>query len=222
MTLEIIFLGYLNNEHSRRGQNYVDNENPISKFNCCKFLQYSIPTIDNNSDECNNLVWTCIYHIRRERILSSCDCINEEGEYFFLFGNAIHHRYNYRTKLNVETGYIRNDLKLCENQYDVKFKQIVSKNLIEYINNNWNDCVEEIFTNYSDDSTDSEEKIDQIPKKYFQLSDAIKIVSVLRYSLCEQSFYCSCGKHKESFWLIFGLCSLEANCGKKDLIPFEP
>ena len=60
-------LGYLNNEHSRRGQDYVDNENPISKFNCYKFLQYLIQTIDNNSVECNNLVWRWIYHIRRER-----------------------------------------------------------------------------------------------------------------------------------------------------------
>ena len=104
-----------------------------------------------------------------------------------LFGNAIHHRYNYWTKLNVESGYIRNDLKLCENQYDVKFKQIVTKNLIEYINNNSNNYVEEVFTGYSDDSTDSEEKFDQMPKNYFQLSDAIKIASVLRYSLCERS-----------------------------------
>ena len=60
-----------------------------------------------------------------------------------------------------------------------------------------------------------------MPKNYFQLSDAIKIASVLRYYFCEQSLYCPCGKHMESFWSTFGLFSLEVNCEKKRYNPLQ-
>ena len=98
----------------------------------------------------------------------------------------------------------------------LSLNKMLQKQLIEYINNNSTDYNEHNPTRYSDDSTDSEDKFDQMPKYYFQLSDAIKIASVLRYSLCERSLYCPCGKHMESFWLTFGLFSLEENCGKKN------
>lgn len=101
-------------------------------------------------------------------MLSSCDCINEEGEYFFLFGNSIHHRYNYWITCYLKTGYYPFDLfSPCVTQYDVELKQIFTKQLIEYINNNSNDYVEYNFNDYSDVRTDSEEKFDQMPKNNF-------------------------------------------------------
>ena len=91
----------------------------------------------------------------------------------------------------------------------------MTKNLIEYINKNSIDYDEYKRNRGSDDSTDSEDKFDHLPKCYFRLSDSIKIVSFLRYSLCEQSLYSPFGKYMDSFWLTFGLVALEENCGTK-------
>ena len=99
--------------------------------------------------------------------------------------------------------------------YDLDLKQNVRKSLIEYINKNSTDYDEYNRNCDSDDSTDSEDKFDQMTKFYFRLSDAIKIASFLRYSLCEQSLYCQRGKYMDSFWLTFGLVALEENCEKK-------
>ena len=96
------------------------------------------------------------------------------------------------------------------------------KSLIEYINKNSTDHDEYNRNRDSDDSTDSEDKFDQMPKFYFRMSDAIKIASFLRYSLCEQSLYCPCGKYMDSFWLTFGLVALEENYGKNNIHPFKP
>ena len=73
-------IDYWKNEQSRRGQGRVNNENPISKLNCDKFLQYLNNNIDINSIECNNLVWRCIYHIIRERIISRYDYLEVKGD----------------------------------------------------------------------------------------------------------------------------------------------
>ena len=91
----------------------------------------------------------------------------------------------------------------------------MTNSLIAYINKKSTDYDEYNCNRDSDDSTDSEDKFDQMPKFYFWLSDAIKLASFLRYSLCEQSLYCPCGKYMDSFWLTFELVALEENCGKK-------
>ena len=111
------------------------------------------------------------------------------------FSNSIVHRYNRWTKHNLKRDYIRHDIhSICEKQYDLDLKQNVTKRLIEYINKNSTDYDEYNRNRDSDDSTDSEDKFDQMPKFYFRLSDAIKIASFLRYSLCEQSLYYPYGK----------------------------
>ena len=75
---------------------------------------------------------------------------------------------------------------------------------VEYIHNRDN-C-------YSDESNDIEDKFGQSQRSYFELSDAIKMASFLRFSLSENPFYCPCGYYMDTFWLTFGLVAPERNC----------
>ena len=80
---------------------------------------------------------------------------------------------------------------------------------VEYIHNRDN-C-------YSDESNDIEDKFGQSQRSYFELSDAIKMASFLRFSLSEKSFYCPCGYYMDTFWLTFGLVAPERNCSNTRL-----
>ena len=69
---------YVNNENPSIVKGHVNNKNPKSQFNCDTFLQYLNDNNNINLIGKNNLVWTCMYHMSRERLMSNNVSVEEK------------------------------------------------------------------------------------------------------------------------------------------------
>ena len=62
-------------------------------FNCSTFLEYLNDGNKINSIEWNNLVWRCIHHINREKVISSLNGQEREAKNIPIIGISIDDRY---------------------------------------------------------------------------------------------------------------------------------